>query len=365
MDQAAGGVKEHSGRIRIAGVLVFIVFLVVSGVYFYVRHTRFNISTDDAYVTGRIHSIAPKVAGTVKAVLVQDNQPVKRGDLLVEIDSRDYDVRVSDARATVDAEGSKLDEYAMRVDVAEKQLTEIRSKIDTARANLALQEVNLKQAKQDLDRARKLYEMGAFAEATLEKAVTLHDVAAAQLDAAREQVVQAEASLETQRLVVEQAKTALKSQGYIVEQKRQVLASEGLKQGYTKVYAPTGGYVTRKSVEVGNQVQAGQPLMAIVILDDVWVVANYKETQLTDVRPGQKVVISVDTYPGRSFQGRVDSIMAGTGSVFSLFPPENATGNYVKVVQRIPVKIVLEKGSDPEHLLRVGMSVQPTIAVRN
>ena len=117
-------------------------------------------------------------------------------------------------------------------------------------------------------------------------------------------------------------------------------------------------------MEPGNQVQAGQPLMAIVPLDDVWVLANYKETQLARVRPGQQVEIKVDTYDGKTFKGKVDSIMAGTGSVFSLFPPENATGNYVKVVQRIPVKIVLDQGADPDHVLRIGMSVQPTIAVR-
>ncbi len=145
----------------------------------------------------------------------------------------------------------------------------------------------------------------------------------------------------------------------MVEQKRQVLASSGLMQGYTKIHAPAEGYVTRKGVEVGNQVSPGQPLMSVVPLDNVWIVANYKETQLADVRPGQKVRIKVDMYPGRVFRGTVDSIMAGTGSVFSLFPPENATGNYVKVVQRIPLKILLEKGSDPRHVLRVGMSVGP------
>jgi len=331
---------------------------------FYIRHTRFYISTDDAYVAGRIYAVAPKVAGTIKAVHVDDNQPVRRGDLLVEIDSKDYDVKVDDARATMDAENSKQAEYSMRVDVAEKQLVEIQSRIDAARAAQALQEATLRQAKQDLSRAERLYGQGVVAEATLEKASTAYDVARAQLDAAREQVGQARAFLATQKLVAGQTKTALKSQQYIVEQKRQVLASMGLMQGYTKIYSPSDGYITKKNVEVGNQVQAGQPLMSVVPLNDVWIVANYKETQLTDVRPGQRVEVRVDTYPGRTFSGMVDSIMAGTGSVFSLFPPENATGNYVKVVQRIPVKIALKKGADPEHLLRVGMSVVPTIAVK-
>ena len=353
-----------SGKSHVFLVFGVITLIVIAGVFFYVRHIRFNISTDDAYVTGRIHSIAPKVAGTIKAVHVEDNQLVKKGALLLEIDSRDYDVKVGDAMATQDSEQSKKAELTVRVDVAEKQLAEIQSKIDTARAALVLQEATLKQASQDLARAGKLYDKGIFAEATLEKATTAYDVATAQVNAAREQVNQALASFETQKLVIEQSRTALKSQGYVVEQKKQVLASASLMQGYTKIYAPADGYVTKKSAEVGNQVGAGQPLMAIVPLNDVWIVANYKETQLTNVKPGQGVRIKVDMYPGKTFSGKVDSIMAGTGSVFSLFPPENATGNYVKVVQRIPLKILLEKGVDPEHVLRMGMSVRPTIAVR-
>ncbi|HVN70570.1 MAG TPA: HlyD family secretion protein, partial [Desulfomonilia bacterium] len=336
----------------------------VTGVYLYIRHTRYYISTDDAYVTGRIHSIAPKISGTIKAVYVNDNQLVKKGDILLEIDSKDYDVRVTDAKASVDVEISKVKELSDRVDVAEKQLSEIQSKIDAAQANLALQGANLKQARLDHDRAQKLYEKGVFAETTREKAATAYDVARAQVKAAQDQVKQMLAGLETQKVVVRQSKAAYQSQEFIVEQKRQVLASAVLMQGYTKIYAPSDGHITKKSVEVGNQVQPGQPLMAIVSLSDIWIVANYKETQLENVRPGQEVQINVDTYPGKRFSGKVDSIMAGTGSVFSLFPPENATGNYVKVVQRIPVKIILDKGSDPDHVLRVGMSVEPTISVR-
>ena len=353
-----------SNKSKVFFVFGVIALIIIVAVYFYIRHTKYYISTDDAYVTGSIHSIAPKVAGTVKDVYVHDNQLVKKGALLLEIDSRDYDVKVSDAKATVDSEQSKFSELSARVDVAGKQLDEIQSKIDTAQATLALQEANLKQANQDLLRARKLYDKGIFAEATLEKATTAYDVASAQVDAAREQVKQALASLETQKLVIQQSKAAHLSQGYIAEQKKQALALASLMQGYTKIYAPSVGYITKKNVEVGNQVQGGQPLMAIVPLKDVWIVANYKETQLTKVKSGQKVQIKVDMYPGKTFSGTVDSIMAGTGSVFSLFPPENATGNYVKVVQRIPVKIILEKATDPEHILRVGMSVQPTIAVR-
>ena len=149
-----------------------------------------------------------------------------------------------------------------------------------------------------------------------------------------------------------------------MKQREETRKAEDLKKSYTKIYAPSDGYITRKSVETGNQIQSGQPLMAVVPLDDIWVIANYKETQIENVKPGQKAKIRVDTYPDRDFEGTVQSIMAGTGSIFSLFPPENATGNYVKVVQRVPIKIVLNEGTDPNHILRVGMSVEPTIITK-
>lgn len=364
MDQAVQGGDGNSNRIYvycIAGVFGLIILAIG---FFYVWHTRHYISTDDAYVTGNIHSIAPKISGTVREVFVRDNQHVRKGDLLVEIDGTDYDVKVSDAQAAVSTEESKLAENVTKVDVARKQLQEILARIESAEANLELQEAGLRQARQDLERTRRLYESGAFTEERLEKTQTGYDISQAQVRYAGEQVKQARAALETQNLLIRQAETACQSQSHVVDQKRKALEAAVLTRSYTKIYAPSDGFVTRKSVEPGNQVQAGQPLMAVVSLDDVWILANYKETQLEGVKPGQKVEIKVDTYPGRSFGGRVDSIMAGTGSVFSLFPPENATGNYVKVVQRIPVKIVLDKGSDKDHVLRVGMSVQPTIAIR-
>jgi membrane fusion protein (multidrug efflux system) len=150
-----------------------------------------------------------------------------------------------------------------------------------------------------------------------------------------------------------------------IQQKEATLKRAELNKAYTKIYAPSDGYITKRTVEVGNQIQADQPLMAVVPLSqqEIWITANFKETQLKRVKPGQKVKIEVDTYPGKMFHGRVNSIMAWTGAVFSLFPPENATGSFVKVVQRIPVKIVLETGTDPEHLLRIGMSVIPTILI--
>jgi membrane fusion protein (multidrug efflux system) len=161
--------------------------------------------------------------------------------------------------------------------------------------------------------------------------------------------------------VLNQLHASLKAQKDQAGRREAQLELAKLNLSYTNIISPGDGYVTRKSAEIGNQVAVGQPLMAIVPLSDTYVVANYKETEVKRIKPGQRVKIQVDAYPGKEFWGKVDSIMAGTGAVFSLFPPENATGNYVKVVQRIPVKIVLEKSADPDHVLRVGMSIVPTV----
>jgi membrane fusion protein (multidrug efflux system) len=260
----------------------------------YRSYLQTHLSTDDAFIEGNIHTIAPRVAGAVRSVPVSDNQQVKRGDLLVELDPADH-----------------------------------RSRRDAARANLELQRATLRLAERDRKRAEALLASEANSADRYDKAVSGHEIALAQVTLAEEQLRQAELNL-----------------------------------GYTTITAPADGYVTRKTVQVGNQVQVGQPLMAVVSLDGLWVVANYKETEMGRIRPGQEVRITVDTFPGRTFRGQVDSIMAGTGVSFSLFPAENATGNYVKVVQRIPVKIRLDEGTDKDHVLRVGMSVVPTVLAK-
>jgi membrane fusion protein (multidrug efflux system) len=307
----------------------------VSG-YFYSGYRRTHISTDDAFIDGNIHTIAAKINGTVKQIYVTDNQPVKQGQLLVEIDPADYSVKYREASSAVGAEKAKL--------------AEDETKIAAARANLELQKANLKLAEIEKARSENLFQKEAIPRDRYDRAMTGYEVAVAQVKAAEEQLRTAE----SQKL----------TQASTIKQKEASAALADLNYQYTKIYAPADGYVTKKSVQVGNQIQAGQPLMAVVGLNDIWVVANYKETELENIRPGQQVDISVDSYPGRVFKGKVDSIMAGTGVTFSLFPAENATGNYVKVVQRIPVKIVLQEGTDKDHLLRLGMSVVPTVIAK-
>lgn len=346
-------------------ILVLVILSGAAAVYFYLGYKSVHISTDDAYVEGRKHTIASKVEGTVRAIHVRDNQMVKEGEILVEIDAADYDVRVSEANAVLSAERSRRNEVMSAREVAEKQLLEIKARIEVAKAGLDLQKANLRQAESDFRRAESLLKNGAISSERYEKIRTGHDVAVLQVRAAKEQMRQADALLDTQKSVIKQTETTLQSQSALVKHKEAILKKAELNRGYTKILSPADGFITKKTVEAGNQIREGLPLMAIVALDDIWITANYKETQLEKIRPGQKVEIKVDTYPGRKFMGRVESIMAGTGAVFSLFPPENATGSYVKVVQRIPVKIALDRDEDREHVLRVGMSVMATVIIED
>lgn len=288
--ETGNGQKKKKAFIAV-GVIVA---LGLTAGYFYSAYRKTHVSTDDAFIDGSIHTISARVSGNVKAILIADNQRVKQGDVLLEIDPPDY-----------------------------------QSKVEYARANLELQRANLRLANSELKRAKALYEHDASSAERYDKAAFTREISLSQVKLAEEQLRQAT-----------------------------------LNMGYTVVTSPADGYVTRKSVQTGNQVQTGQPLLAIVDLDHLYVIANYKETEMERIRPGQKVDLTVDAFPGKNFTGTVDSIMAGTGVTFSLFPAENATGNYVKVVQRIPVKIVLDPGSDKDHLLRIGMSVEPTVLVK-
>ncbi len=331
--QAASNGEKKKKAFLIVGIVVAVGL--VAG-YFYTSYSRTHISTDDAFIEGNIHIIAAKINGTIREITVQDNQAVKKGDLLVVIDPADYDVRRREASSALGVERAKV--------------AEIDTRIAAAKANIDVQRANLKLAELEKTRMENLFKEEVVPKDRFDKAETAYEVAVAQVTAAEEQLRQAESQRVTQSSSIRQKEAAAR------------IAQ--LNYEYTKIYAPVDGYITKKAVQEGNQVQAGQPLMAVVALDDLWVVANYKETELERIRPGQAVKIKVDTYPDRAFKGTVDSIMAGTGVTFSLFPAENATGNYVKVVQRIPVKIRFAEGTDKDHVLRVGMSVVPTVITR-
>ena len=359
--------KEKLDRKRktLAAFILFPIIIIIGGVaiYLFIQYKETHISTDDAFVDGRVHVIASKIPGTVKALHVNDNQFVKKNDLILEIDPADYDVRVKEVRAGLEAEKAKLPEIRDRVDTVNRQLSEIIALVGAAQANVDLQKSNLELAKVNLQRSEFLLKKEAIPKQQYDNAKTTYEVAVAQVKAAQDMFKQLEASVETQRALIKQTESSLPTQEAQIRQRDAVLKGAELNLSYTNIYAPSDGYISKRSVEIGNQIQAEQPLMAVVALDDIWITANYKETQLEGVKPGQMVKINVDIYPGKIFYGKVDSVMAGTGTVFSLFPPENATGNYVKVVQRIPVKIILDKDTDPIHVLRIGMSVVPTILI--
>jgi len=347
------------------GILVVALVVGVVALFFFLEYRRTHVTTDDAFVDGRIHVVASKVPGTVLALHVKDNQFVNKDEPVLDIDPVDYRVALQEAQANLEMEEARLTEVQSRVETARKQLLEIRAALDASRSALKAQEALAWKADADLKRAEPLIKEQIVTQEYYDQRKTNHDVAGAQVKSARENVNRLEGSVEAQKALIRQMEAAVAPQQALIQQRETLVEKAKLNLGYTKILAPASGYVTKRSAEVGNQVQAGQPLLAVVPLaqEQIWITANYKETELRDVKPGQKVEIKVDTYPGKVFHGRVNSIMAGTGSVFSLFPPENATGNYVKIVQRIPVRVTLDEGSDPDHLLRVGMSVVPTIFV--
>ena len=392
-------------RAAIALFLAVLAATVVSGSAYW-KYRQTHIATDDAFVDGRIHLVSPRVQGMVVEVRVRDNQPVKAGENLLVIDPEPFAVRESGAASavsagTADLAAARADLVASRSDVAaakedvaaalkdvegaKTHLAQLSAGIEAARARTALSAARLSQASRDAARMKQLIEREVVSREVYEKAQTEVEVAKAQDDLAREEMRLAEAAVPTQQALIAQREAFVAQRRAVLSQRESLVTQRqariGQQEGqlrqresalteaklyrrYTAVLSPADGYVTRKSVETGQVVSPGQSVLAVAALDNVWVVANYKETDIERIRPGQEVDIRVDTYRRVRFQGKVDSIMAGTGSVFSLFPPENATGNYVKVVQRVPVKIVLSRGEDPAHVLRIGMSVVPTVRVR-
>jgi membrane fusion protein (multidrug efflux system) len=326
--------------------LVLLVLLLVGSGVGYWYYTSIFISTDDAYVDGHVGVISPRVQGRVIRVLVDNNQAVKAGRVLLTLDPTDYQVAVSQAQATLDR---------LRQEMAQRYV-----KVATAEAKVAQREANFRQAEIDRDRYTSLFERRTIPRETLDKVNTRFRVNRAEVDETKRELKENLAAIGGSTQIPLEDQPAIKEAKAQLEQAR-------LNLEYTQVKAEIDGYITKRQVQPGNWVRPGQPLMMLVPLDSqgLWIQANYKETQLTHVHLGQPATVTIDTYPGLKFKGRVDSIMSGTGSVFSLLPPENATGNWVKVVQRIPVKIVLAPPFPENRPLRLGMSAWVTIDTRN
>jgi membrane fusion protein (multidrug efflux system) len=331
-------------RVLLIVVIIAAAFAAIPG-YHYYRYLESHVSTDDAYVDGTVALVSSRVAGTVTNVYVEDNWTVKEGQLLLTLDQRDFDVRVDQAQAQLER--------------AKQSVDELYAGVQAARSGVALVQSQLKQARIDFERAKSLKEQGIVSAEQYDQADTGLRIAMADEALAEHQLTQAEAALGTQ--TDDQSRYARP----VVMQAQAALEAAKLDQGYTKLTAPFAGVVTHKTAHAGNRVQAGEPLLAIVPLGKLYVTANFKETQLTDVRVGQKAEVVADIYPGYTYQGHIDSISMGTGAAFSLLPPENATGNWVKVVQRVPVKIVIEGPVPEDKPLRLGLSVEVAIDLGN
>jgi membrane fusion protein (multidrug efflux system) len=289
---------------------------------------RSHVATDNAQVDGHIVPLLPKVGGFVLEIRVEENQPVSAGDTLVTLDDRDYRARLQQAEA----------DLAMALATVSS-----RQRVGQADAAVRQAQANAEKAHADLDRITPLAAQGIVSRQQLDAAQTAVRGADAALAAAQAALLGADARVASARAVRDQA---------------------ALQLSYTRVLAPLGGVVSKKAVELGQLVQPGQPLMSVVPLDDVWVTANLKETETADVTVGDAVEFTADAYPGRRFQGHVESVSPATGARFSLLPPDNATGNFTKVVQRVPVRIRLARLNDSAHPLRPGMSVNVTITTK-
>jgi membrane fusion protein (multidrug efflux system) len=357
-------------------------------------------STDDAQVDGHIDLVSARISGTVTYInpRVENNQLVEAGTLLIELDRRDYEAELEHAKANLNtgfAEARSAQVTVPIVDAnafgqlhaAEAAKAEAIAEVEAEEANLLAARHRLQQddaihARAERDRVRYLalvekHEISRSdydardteAAAAAQSVETDRAIVAAterKIAAARNLVLQREAQIEAARIAPQQVSDARaksdSATGHL-DQARADLHTAQLNLSYTKIYAPVSGVIGRKTVELGHRIQPGQSLLAIVPLDDIWITANFKETQLKHMRPDQSVTIRVDTFE-RDYKGKVESLPGAAGPLFSLFPPENATGNYVKVVQRFPVRIRLNKDQDPEHWLRPGMSAEPTVEVR-
>ena len=364
-------------------LIIFIIVAVVAGVFVW-QYYAVRESTDDAQVDGHIYAVSSRVSGTVISLKFDENDFVKKGQILAELDPKDYEVAVQ--RAQADLADAQANARAASTGVPITSTTST-SGVSTARANLnaAQKEVDAAQARareaqalynksaQDLKRFEQLVKKDEISQQQYDAALAAEQAAKATLDAAKAQiataeshVAQAQANLQSaltapQQIQVQRAKagSALAN----AQTREATLAQAQLNLSYTKILSPVDGIAGKRAVEVGQVIQPGQPITSIVDVNDVWVTANFKETQLKNMRVGQSAKIHVDAYD-RDINGKVDSIGGATGARFSLLPPENATGNFVKVVQRVPVKIVFDKSEDPQNRLRPGMSVVVTVLTK-
>lgn len=333
---------------RVIVPCVMAVLFLAMGIYFIIHSLHYQ-KTDDAFVEGHIITIAPRIQGPVLKLLVDDNEEVKEGQLLLEIDPNDYITVLKQKQA-------ELDEAKASLNITEKEITHSTSELKRSSEDITAAKSRLNFANADYKRYSEMYKEGISSKQEYDDSKTRYTVAKAEHKSAVQKELASESILQSSKAKKQAALAKIKKLEAEVEQAK-------LNLSYTKIYAPKSGLITNRSVEQGNYVQTAQPMLSIVP-EKVWVVANFKETQLADMKKGQEVLIKIDTYPNKKFKGEVDSIQRATGAKASLFPPENAVGSYVKIVQRVPVKIVFKEYISGYNIVP-GMSVVPEVKIKD
>ncbi len=339
--------RKKKYRLQIYGGAAALIVLVLAIIYYFYFIAPYE-DTDDAFIDGYVTMISPRVSGPVTQLLITDNQWVKQGDLLVQIDPNDYEASLAQAQADLAAAQSQLDSAKAQVTVSE-------TKVIQAQAAVVSADAENQRASADLKRYETV-ESRAVSK-------TSHDLVRAQAQSAAADLQSAQSQVQSARAEVTLSQAGVETAAAAVQQAQAKLRQAQLNLSYTKIIAPFDGRITARTVQNGNYISPGQALFALVPRY-VWVTANFKETQLTYMRPGQPVTVHVDAYPNQNFKAKVDSLQAGSGARFSLLPPENAVGNYVKVVQRIPVKIVFDEELPTNLDIAPGMSVEPKVRVK-
>src|SRR5471032_188658 len=350
----SNGQKKGPGKKPLIILAVVVVLLILGGLIWWFA-TRNQVSTDDAYTDGDAVTIAPKVSGYVVVMNLGDNKFVHKDDLLIKIDPRDYQAQLDQANAQLGLAKAQLDAAQVQLAIARvqypAQLTQAKAQEQSAQANLT-------QSRAAYERQRAV-----DVRATSQQNI---DTATAQQKSALANVAQAQAQVKTASLVpqqISQAQATVEERRQQVEQAEAQVEAAALNLSYTELRAPADGWVTKRNVQYGTFLQAGTSIFSLVTTT-VWVTANFKESQLERMRPGDSVDVSVDAYPNLKLHGHVDSIQLGSGSRFSAFPAENATGNFVKIVQRVPVKILIDSGLQPDLPLPLGLSVVPKVMLK-
>ena len=341
-----------------AVVLAVILFFGINYVLDFMTHE----STDDAFIAAHIVSVAPRIAGQVTAVHVLDNQLVRANDLLVEIDPADFAAAVAQKNAAAISQEANLRTVIAGYELMRAKVVTAQSSMHKAQDDAEAAEATANRAQQDFNRAQGLLKAKTISQQEFDSAQAANDTAQAGLKSARENVAEENskvAEADKQLLAILAEKDVVLAQ---VSEAKTNVAAASLTLSYTKIFAPSDGRITRKAVEAGDYLQAAQQILSIVP-PEVWVVANFKESQLAKMKTNQPVSVEIDALGGKTFRAHVDSVQAGSGAQFSLLPPENAVGNFVKVVQRVPVKIVFDDALPPDHVLGPGLSVTPSVEI--